>query len=125
MISFTRTLGCLRPFVALLILLIPHPAAHAQASGGWVAGRVSDAADSKPLEGIRVSIIADGRGVAEASTDSSGTYRILALSPGEYEISFSAGPYRSLAVAAVTVESNRVSPVDVELEKTGPDGNAH
>src|SRR5262249_58040677 len=123
MTSFTKTRGCLRPLVAVLFLLIQHPANYAQSATGLVTGRVSDAAKSKPLEGVRVLISTpDGRDIVDTSTDGSGTYRILALSPGDYQIRFSRAPYGTLVVAGVTVENDRASLVDVAMEKAAANG---
>src|SRR5262249_62115251 len=124
MTSFTKTRGCLRPLVAVLFLLIQHPASYAQSSTGLVTGRVSDAAaDSKPLEGVRVLISTpDGRDIVDTSTDGSGTYRILALSPGDYQIRFSRAPYGTLVVAGVTVENDRACLVNVAMQKAAANG---
>ena len=100
--------------------------AHAQSPGGWVAGRVRDAKDSRPLEGVRVSVSRpDGREYVGTSTDSSGSYRILAVPPGGYQISFAAVGYRTLTVAGVAVQSERASFVDLAMEESGADGNGH
>jgi iron complex outermembrane receptor protein len=70
--------------LAALMLAVALPAA-AQATGG-LAGAVRDAATGRPMAGVRVEAVAEGRVVATTTTDAQGAYRFTGLRPGHYSV---------------------------------------
>src|SRR5437870_4516777 len=91
-------------FLALSLLA---PAARAEQPVGSVAGLVKDARTGKPLAGV--SVVASSPALASPITeitDAAGAYRIAALPPGEYRITY----YYSdahVARAGITVAAGR------------------
>ena len=70
--------------LAALMLALALPAA-AQDTGG-LAGTVRDAATGRPMAGVRVEAVAEGRVVATTTTDAQGAYRFTGLRPGHYSV---------------------------------------
>lgn len=70
--------------LAALLLAVAIPAA-AQDTGG-LAGAVRDAATGRPMAGVRVEAVAEGRVVATTTTDAQGAYRFTGLRPGHYSV---------------------------------------
>jgi iron complex outermembrane receptor protein len=69
---------------AALALAAASPAA-AQDTGG-LAGAVRDATSGRPMAGVRVEAVAEGRVVATTTTDAQGNYRFTGLRPGHYSV---------------------------------------
>lgn len=76
---------------------------------GEITGTVEDTL-GRGVSGATVSVT-DGPGDAQATTDSSGAYRLADLSPGEYDLEASCGGYGS-DTATVTVRPGETSTAD-------------
>jgi hypothetical protein len=92
--------------------------------GGTITGTVKDA-DGNKLAGICVDAFSQRSG-AEASTSASGTYRLIGLAKGTYEVDFSTGcgnkrPFAPLVYPnQVTVRQGKVTPhIDAVLQLDG------
>lgn len=75
----------------------------------WVEGRVISAEDGKPLVGVSILLL-DFRPVTGTTTDTDGTFRILAPADGDLQFSYVAKKLREVSVAEI-IESP-----EVELE---------
>lgn len=95
--------------LALMILAI-HPLS-AQ-SGGKVSGKVTDDATGEPLPGCNVVIVGTMMG---ASTDADGTYFILNVPPGKYDVQTSVIGYKRIMERGVIVNSGKTTVVNFKL----------
>jgi len=55
-------------------------------AGGIIFGKVTEAGTGIPLEGVTVTVLAEGSKFT-VTTDSSGNYSIANIPPGSYEVS--------------------------------------
>jgi protocatechuate 3,4-dioxygenase beta subunit len=77
---------------------------------GQLAGRITDAADRKPISGVTVSL----PGMSSIKTDQQGNYAIGNLAAGTYQLSVKLSGYTS-ETRAVTVRSGSLTQQDVTL----------
>lgn len=96
----------------LLVMLIAGTADASAQSVGTLAGRVSDAATSSALRGVEVRL--DG-GRRTAITDTSGEYRVRALSVGLHTVEVVWPGYRSARRSGIVVRPDEVTRVDILL----------
>ncbi|MFC1543672.1 carboxypeptidase regulatory-like domain-containing protein [Gemmatimonadota bacterium] len=101
-----------------LSLLAP-AAANAQATTGSVAGKVTDAATSDPIAAVNVVLFdLDGNATRYgAFTSADGTYRVINILPGTYNIRFAMIGYDVAEVTEVTVVAGETSDYVVALRK--------
>lgn len=97
--------------LVVLLCATSFPAVHAQ-NVGRISGTVTDAETGDPLPGANVVIEGTTRGAA-ASAD--GSYFILNIPPGRYEVRASMIGYEPTLVVDVVVNANRTTEVDFEL----------
>lgn len=83
---------------------------------GALAGTVSAANDGHRLSGARIEALQAGLVKASTITGADGTYAMLSLSPGSYDVRASAAGYQSLTSAGVTVSGERTSAVNFSLD---------
>jgi hypothetical protein len=99
-------------------LVVEHTPAHAQsATTGAIQGVVSDSSSSEKLAGVTITVTSTSlQGAQTAITDEKGSYKISALPPGEYLVTFY---YLDLTVerAGVMVGINKVTPVYQKLDQ--------
>jgi hypothetical protein len=100
---------------ALIAALLPSQAV-AGTTGG-ITGRVVDARTHSPVAGVLVSAASPSQS-ARSTTDASGTYRFLSLSPDTYTLSFSKTGYDAVAQPGVTVIADQIQTYDASLVKT-------
>ena len=98
--------------LALLALVVPAVAAAQNPTLGTVAGRITDAADQRPLGGAYVVVAGSQQGVAVRED---GTYRLL-LRPGTYELRARLIGYGA-ATATVTVAAGATTTQDFALPR--------
>ncbi|WP_228350299.1 TonB-dependent receptor [Rhodocaloribacter litoris] len=79
---------------------------------GRIAGTVTDASTGEPLPGVNVVVEGTSRG---AATDVDGTYYILNVPPGRYDLRASMVGYEAAVVTDVIVHANRTTTVDFVL----------
>ena len=79
---------------------------------GRIAGTVTDAASGEPLPGANIVLAETTRG---AAADADGSYYILNLPPGRYELRASMVGYEPVLVVDVVVNANRTTTIDFEL----------
>jgi hypothetical protein len=90
------------------------PVAHAAITGN-IAGRVTDQATGKPLAGVTVTITSPAlQGEQTEFTDSSGSYIVTELPPGEYTVRFY---YANIKVerAGVFLNADKTLPVNAAI----------
>jgi outer membrane receptor protein involved in Fe transport len=80
---------------------------------GKIAGKVTDAETGQPLVGV--NIIVEGTTLG-AATNLDGSYAILNVPPGTYNVRFSMVSYERIVVRGVVVEIDLTSNVDAELK---------
>src|SRR5687768_4952991 len=106
--------GISRAILMLLALLVPAVATAQNPTLGTVTGRITDAADQRPLGGAYVVIAGSQQGVAVRED---GTYRLL-LRPGMYELRARLIGYGA-ATATVTVAAGGATTQDLALPRAG------
>jgi outer membrane receptor protein involved in Fe transport len=102
-------------FVPLFILLCSTVFAQ---NMGKIAGTVTDVTSKEPIPGVHVIIKGTKLG---SSTGIDGTYFILNIPPGEYEVSASIVGYQKVVQQQVVVNVNRTTYVDYKLLQTAVD----
>jgi iron complex outermembrane receptor protein len=81
-----------RTFSLLALLLLAAVPRLAAQETGTVSGTVTDAANGRPMAGVRVEIVgADRRIAGTATTDAQGAYRVAGLRPGSYSLVIRSG----------------------------------
>ena len=99
-------LGCLLP-------------AHAQTSGGSIAGSVLDATGAL-IPGASVTATgADTGTVYHTVTTSSGTFHFPQMQLGRYDLTVSASGFRAQQLTGILVTTGNVSPAEVHLSAGG------
>ena len=98
-------------FAAILVL---PPDVHAQAA---IAGVVKDGTGAA-LPGVTVEASSPAliERVRSAVTDGAGQYRIIDLSPGTYDVTFTITGFKPIRRAGIVLEGNFTAPVNIELE---------
>ncbi len=105
-------------FLALLIIVLPRFAW--AGTTGKIAGKVVDARTGEPLVGATVEIVDTKLG---AITDPNGSYFIIEIPPGTYEVKASYVGYRAVIEKGVQVYIDRTTPVDLSLEESAIQAN--
>lgn len=82
---------------------------------GKIAGKVTDAQTGQPLPGV--TVIIQGKSLG-AATSLDGSYTILDIPPGTYNIRFSMVGYEKTTVEGVRVEIDLTSTVNVQMRPT-------
>ena len=100
--------------VSILFLLCLSMNLLAQTTGK-ITGTIKDASTGEPL--IGVNVVLDGTYLGAAS-DIDGTFFILNVPPGKYNIKFMLIGYTTKVVEGVSVSVNRTTPIDVTLAAT-------
>lgn len=108
--------GAVQVLIRLLCLgavlaLGPLPGSFAQ-NVGRIAGTVTDATTGESLPGANVVVVGTTRG---AATDADGSYYILNVPPGRYELRASMVGYEAALVTDVIVNANRTTTIDFVL----------
>ncbi len=101
--------------VVLAAVCFPSPAP-AGTTGG-ITGRVIDAQTHAPIAGVTVTAASPSQS-ATSTTDSSGTFRFLTLTPDTYTLSFSKIGYDPLAQPGLTVVADQVQTYNTSLNRT-------
>ncbi|RJR26646.1 MAG: TonB-dependent receptor [Candidatus Latescibacterota bacterium] len=105
-----------RAIVAAVVLAsILIPALCLASDVGKIVGKVTEKATGKPLVYANIVLLGTPRG-AMSLTD--GTYAILNVSPGTYEVQASYMGYKTMIVQKVVIEPDLTRTVDFELEET-------
>ena len=87
-----------------------------QTSAGSITGTVSDPQQA-PVAGVKVTAVNIATNVAEiVTTSSAGVYNLPSVEPGQYQITAEIAGFKKLSRGPVTVETTRVSTVDLKLE---------
>jgi hypothetical protein len=84
-------------------------------SGGKISGKVTDDASGDPLPGCNVVVVGTSMG---ASTDADGTYFILNVPPGKYDVQTSVIGYKRIMESGVIVNSGKTTVVNFKLRLT-------
>jgi hypothetical protein len=101
-------------FAACLIVL--NAPAFAGTTGG-LHGRVLDSQTGAPIAGATVSATSPSQNES-ATTDATGEYVFISLSPDTYTVTASKDGYTSASVAGVSVFADQVRTVNVQIQKT-------
>jgi hypothetical protein len=119
---------CTQTFLAVLLAFVISGPAFAQVVGATLSGRVSDQSRAV-IPGAQVTIKDVGTGIARVvSADGVGFYTAPNLSPGNYEVTFSAPGFPTLVRTGITLTvgaeqvldvAMRVGQVSQKIEVTG------
>jgi outer membrane receptor protein involved in Fe transport len=102
---------------AFLLLLIVCTNLTAQ-NAGKISGTVHDRASGEPLPGVTITVKGTALG---ASTSADGTYFVLNVPPGEYDVVASMIGYQSVVQQGVIVNLNRTTSLAFHLTETTVD----
>jgi len=101
--------------IALMLALTPLMA-FSQILYGGLVGNVTDAS-SAAVPGARVVITHQGTGTSrEGTANESGTYSFPTIQPGTYQVSVTAGGFRSYKQTGIEVAANSTTRADVKLD---------
>jgi len=101
----------------LVSLLLLAPAAWAQDATGKIAGNVKDASGGVVVGATIVVTNLDTKTTKQTITDKQGSYQVLQLPIGNYEVSAEAGGFtKALAKPASALEINQTLRVDLTLQ---------
>lgn len=95
-----------------VFLLLTFSVVYAQSGVGKLVGKVIDAGTKEPLIGANILILGTAQG---AATDVDGSYFILNVTPGTYEVKFSYVGYGQKTIQDVRVVANITYELNVEL----------
>jgi hypothetical protein len=106
----------MRPVFLLAIgLLLLAGSLSAQRATGQIFGTVTDN-QGEPLAGVSVSARGPRMvGAATATTDTLGTYRLLAIPPGTYTVEYTLGGFQTLVRKDIIVEAEMTVTLDITL----------
>jgi hypothetical protein len=107
-----------RPFALLLgVLLLLGGNAFAQSSNGSIVGTVTDKTGGA-VSNASVKIVSIDRGgeTHDATTDSSGTYRVSSLLPGRYKVTIEASGFASTVITDLDVRGSLETNASAVLE---------
>lgn len=107
----------LAPGLAALSTLLALPA-YAQ-HAGTLTGTVTDAADHRPLPDVIVTATSPAlQGEQSVVTDSSGSYRVSQLPPGDYTVRLEKGSYKVFSSGRISLRVNSTIRINVTLLPT-------
>src|SRR5437899_11159118 len=110
-----RVSFCYLPALSFLIAILAKPA-RAQVLYGSVSGAITDQTGAV-VPAAQVSISSDSTGLKrQAVTDATGSYRILDLPEGTYTIAVTAGGFRPLKQANITVVIRQGDEQDLQVQ---------
>jgi outer membrane receptor protein involved in Fe transport len=104
-----------RRVLAFAVLMLVAMSSLLAQSGGKISGKVTDDATGEPLPGCNVIVVGTVMG---ASTDADGTYFILNVPPGKYDVQTSVIGYKRIMESGVIVNSGRTTVVNFKLRLT-------
>lgn len=107
------TLRSISGLVRLLLVATLPAAAFAQT--GSIAGRVTDSTTAAPLSGATVRVMAGVTVAGSATAGEDGSYRIVNLAPGTYDVSVTRLGYTARRVSGVRVASGETAQIDVRM----------
>lgn len=100
--------------VTLCLALLGGFSSSVWAQDGKLAGTVTSADNGEPLPGVNVILVGTQRGVA---TRDDGTYSLIGINPGTYDVRFSLVGYGNKVVENVRIVSNRTRTVNIQLSE--------
>lgn len=104
-VSFVRTIAALAWFSGSL-----------SAQAGTITGIVSDKATSQPIEGARVVVSGT---MAGTMTKADGSFRILGVPPGRFNVTAKRDGYQGVEIANVIIEVDVNRTLNIQLDR-GP-----
>jgi hypothetical protein len=103
-------------FSAAVLVVALLPGEVLAGTTGRVSGRVLDAASRTPIAGVAVTANAPTQR-ATVTTDSSGAFSFLSLSPDTYTLSFEKSGYDPVALPGVTVVADQTQTYNATMNK--------
>ncbi len=110
---FHRTAGAL---LALAFVLLPVSSVVAGTTGS-ITGTVSDSASKAPIAGAAVTAVSPSQ-VATVTTDASGRFTFISLSPDTYTITARRAGYDEVSIAGISVFADQSQAVAIVLPKS-------
>jgi hypothetical protein len=104
-----------RLVAAALLILVGRVSAVAESGRPALAGTVSDPLGAR-VPGAIVSLVRDGKGVAESAADGQGRFSFAAVEQGRYHLRAGAAGFETQTTHAFFVSSGRPAVVDVSLQ---------
>jgi Ca-activated chloride channel family protein len=85
---------------------------------GKIKGTVTDKETGAPIAGVAVTVVGTDIG---AMTASNGLFEITNIEPGTCRLKFTAIGYKTAEIAAVSINANMVTEVNIQMEKESTD----
>jgi hypothetical protein len=108
-------ISALAALFAACLLLCAGPAM--AGTTGRLQGRVFDTATNAPIAGAKVSVTSPSQ-IESTTTDASGFWQFISLSPDTYTITATKDGYDIASVPGITVVSDQSHNVPIPLQKT-------
>ena len=97
----------------LCLLLVAATTAGAQT--GSISGRITDTTGVEPLSGATVRAMSGGSAVGTATAGEDGSYRIVNVAPGTYELMVTRIGYLARRIPGVRIADGQTAQVDVRM----------
>jgi len=101
----------------LCLFLAAATPALARAQSGSIGGRVTDSTTSAPLSGATIRAVAGTNTAGSATAGEDGSYRILNVPPGTYEVVVTRLGFLARRVSSVRVTAGQNAQVDVRMSE--------
>lgn len=103
--------------LAILVTISLLPLQAIAGTTGGITGRVVDARTQAPIAGVTVTASSPSQ-QSTTTSDATGTYRFLSLTPDTYTITFSAAGYDTVSQPGISVFADQTQTNNVSLTKT-------
>jgi len=115
----SSTVRCATRCLVALFCLASSTLVLAQSTGGRILGRVSDPTGAV-LSGVKVVMINEATGASrEVTTNDSGDYSFVEVTPGTYDLQFELSGFKKNLRKGVTIEINQVATLNMTMQLGG------
>src|SRR5512133_3863034 len=97
----------------MIVMLVWCTSPCAAGVSGSVEGKITDAADRRPVVGVNILIVGT---TIDAVSDAGGMYRFPNVRTGTYNLRFSAVGYKTVIMKGVRVQIDLRARLDVQME---------
>src|SRR5262245_33226472 len=105
-----------RHILLMAFLLAVGIEASAQEFTGSIYGRIVDPANAV-MRGVSITVEGDGiQGPRTVESEANGSYRVLYLPPGEYQVTYRKSTFKTIVYKAVKVEVDKTLTMNVTLQ---------
>jgi len=102
----------MKPTLCLLLVMLTWTGGLVAGTTGKISGHVTDAGTDEPLPGANIVLVGTALG---ASTGSDGSYVILNIPPGTYDLRVALVGYGPALIKDVRIVADQTTPIDAKL----------